>query len=398
MIWFKSIIRQTISIIANFLIPNVSFKSGINYKLLGADEHFFVGYYDIDPVSELGDSVLCHKVSKNFSNMIEPTEGEIGLLSIETNKFISIATTKALNWQLGSRVQWLDRRTIIYNDIVDDVQCSKVIDVISGSLIRKFVRPFWAISPNKQVAASLNFSRIKKKRPGYGYNGINIDGDNETLTLFNLKTDEVLFQIDISKIMGEIGFDKPHNTDPYLNHITWSPCSSKFITIFHFEESKGRSRKIYPVLIDCTTHKCSLIHSSGCFSHHVWCDSERLLAYIEEGGKMHFSIWTHENGWKELGEGMPKMDGHPSPVTGSNNIVVDSYPDRLGRMSLYLGTTSDNSRLQKIGTIMSPTSYKGALRCDLHPRVSNNDTLIVCDVPFKDGRRIMIIEGVFDDK
>ncbi len=395
----KSPIRFYLQLIASLLLPKIKIDPDFKWKVLGDDDaHYFVGYYDFDPCAYSMDNILCHRVLAKYSHMTEPTTAEIGLVSMEDGVFQPITNTSALNWQLGSRVQWLTAETIIYNDVVGGIQCSKVFNVKTGRLEKQFDRPFWAISPNLKVAASLNFSRIKEKRPGYGYVGRNVDGDAEILTLFFLESGKSLFQISLKQLFKEIDFEYLPGTDPYLNHIAWSPCSSKFLTIFHFEESEAMPRQIFPVLIDCESHQCTLIHSSGYFSHHVWVDSQQLLAYIEQDGEKCFSVWTEKLGWEKAGDSLPQLDGHPSVVSGSNSIVVDSYPNRLGIMSLYLGSIQGKSDLNKIGTVMNPVAFKGALRCDLHPRVSRDNTLVICDVPFKDGRKVMVIEGAFDDK
>jgi len=385
---------QKISI---FFLPKVKLNSKFSFEILGRNNgHYFVGYYDIDPYRESEGDILCHYVSPEYSQENEPSRAEIGLLSLTSGNFLPIVTTKAVNWQLGSRVQWVSEKSIIYNDVVENDQCSIIFDVEMGKIVKKFARPFWAISPNKEIAASLNFSRIKKRRPGYGYKGKSIDGDEEILTLFSLKTDEVLFQISLDKIINQIGYAVLPGTDPYMNHIAWSPCATKFITIFHFEESKSSSRKIFPVIIDLKDFKCILMHSSGYFSHHVWLDEDRMLAYIELNGKKCFSIWSEKRGWVEVSGSMPLTDGHPTPILNSDKIIVDSYPNRFGRMSLYIGSSKSDTSLFKVGEVMSPPSYKGPLRCDLHPRVSKNNSLIICDFPDIEGRRLLVIEGNLD--
>ncbi len=395
----KSYIRFVLQYISLLFFKKITVSSGFSYKILGGDNaHYFVGYYDFDPYGYSENNILCHKVPLKYSKMVEPLKAEIGVLSVETGDFLSITSTCALNWQLGSRVQWYTNESILYNDIVDGFQCSKLVDTKTGNVVRQFKRPFWSVSPDKKIAASLNFTRIKNKRPGYGYNGSNIDGNDEVLTLFCLQSDDVLFQITLQQLIDEIKYEYVLDTDPYFNHIAWSPCSNKFITIFHLEETKTSPRMIYPVLIDCVSYKCTLLHSSGYFSHHIWVDAQHLLAYIDLDGEKCFCLWSELTGWHKVGASMPSLDGHPSPLTDNDNVVVDSYPNRLGRMSLYLGSTNKMSSLRKIANIMNPIAYKGPLRCDLHPRVSKDNKLVICDVPFDVGRKIMILEGELHGK
>lgn len=380
------------------VVSHRKFSKKINYKILGKNSHYFCGYYDFDPISIDSKSILCHKISNNYTVNICPPQGEVGIISIDTGEFQYLSKTNALNWQLGSRVQWLSGNEIIFNDIVENFHCSKIVDINTRKINKTFNRAFWAISPDKKIGGSLNFSRIHTKRPGYGYPLKSIDGKKEVLNLFSINDGKSILTLSIDQILENINFDHSGQSDPYLNHIAWSPCSSKLLTIFHFAEKQNMERKIYPVLVDLNKKKCKLIHDVGYFSHHVWLNNEQLLAYIMLNGNYCFAIWNEDEGWVPVENSLPRFDGHPYPVNKTNSVVVDSYPNRFGRMSLYIGSSISNERLEKILEIYNPISYKGPLRCDLHPRVSKNNKFIICDIPSYDGRKILLIENAFNEK
>ncbi|MGH1440774.1 MAG: hypothetical protein ACRBBR_11715 [Cellvibrionaceae bacterium] len=380
--------------IAHKLLPQLAMYVDAKKYILGKDGHVFIGYYDIDPVDTTNKKVLCHRVSLQFTNSIEPHIGDIGLISIESpNVFDKIGETKAVNWQLGSRLQWISEQEIIYNDIIDDKQCSILFNLEKNIVQRQFIRPFWALSPNLSIGVSLNFARLSVKRPGYGYGGVSPDGDNDTLTIFEISTDQVLFQITLDEVVGKIGFNLPEGADAYFNHVTWSPCSTRFITLFLFEEPSSGERFSYPVLVNCLDYSVSLFHNEGLFSHHVWLDDERVLAFLKLDGVNTFAVWDSSFGWNKSKENMPSLDGHPSILSDSDELIVDSYPDRLGRMSLYRASTDVSKKLLKISRIMNSKVYSGAHRCDLHPRVSKGNKYIICDAPFQNGRRVLVIEN-----
>jgi hypothetical protein len=353
-------------------LPTLKLCSGAKHYVLGDNAHYYVGYYDIDPISPCGDYVLCHKVSLKYTNYSEPEMGAIGLLPISTTdkQFIEMGDTRALNWQLGSRLQWFTDGTIIYNDIVDGKQCAILFNIVSKKIERYFKRPFWAISPDSKIAVSLNFSRLLKNRPGYGYAGESPDGDEDLLTIFDVATDIVLFQIDINSLFNQLNFNIPNKADPYFNHVTWSPCSTKFITLFLFEDPVSGKRFSYPVMVNCLDFSVSLFHADGLFSHHVWLDSESLLAFLQLNGENVFAVCDEKYGWKKTLKNMPVLDGHPSIAINSKDIIVDSYPDRLGRMFLYKGSSDNSKHLETLAVLMNFKPYSGAQRCDLHPRVS----------------------------
>jgi len=395
----KKQVRKLIQLASGLFIPPLSKYSGGDYRFYGqVDKHCFVGYYDIDPVGGEGDELLCHAVSADYSNSIEPGCGDIGFFNIETGEFNKICETSALNWQLGSRVQWLGNNNIIFNDIINGIHCSKIVEYKTGDVVKVFDRSFWAISPDNKIGASLNFSRISKKRPGYGYRGKSIDGDDEVLTLFSLKDGHVLYSITLKEILEKIGFESRQNTDPYLNHVAWSPSSQKLLTIFHFEETITSARKIYPVLIDYLSNECKLIHEKGYFSHHVWIDDEKILAYLMLNDRYCFALWDNAAGWAEVKGSLPQLDGHPSLIKYSNKIIVDGYPNCFGKMMLYRGSLDSQDTLEPIAAVLNPISFNGALRCDLHPRVSTDNEFIICDTPSDNGRKIMLIKGVINEK
>ncbi len=266
-----------------------------------------------------------------------------------------------------------------------------VYDVAEKRITRQFQLPFWAIAPDRKKAASLNFARLRSKRPGYGYSGTHSDGAAEVLTIYSLEDDQILYKVSLTEILEQTNLKCPPQSDPYLNHVAWSECSTKLLTLVHYPDPHTNVRKIFPVLLNLNKSSTHLISNTGYFSHHTWIDSERILAYlkVERGAK--FSLWEEQAGWVEIGPSMPQGDGHPTVFADGNRVVVDSYPNRMGNMSLYIGGLNDHHALKKLGEVRSHSQYQVELRCDLHPRISDRHNLIVCDAPFNEGRKILIL-------
>lgn len=391
----KTCLKKVIQNIVYFSTPKIIVNSKYKYDLLGSDDyHYFIGYYDKDPMHASNKQILCHQVSKKYSNMTEPLNSKLGLLSLETNEFKELIYTNAINWQLGSRAQWLDENNIIYNDIEDNLQCSIKFNVKTKKKVTKYKRPFWDISPNKKYGASLNFARIRVMRPGYGYSSKSIDNNDELLTVFNLSDDKCIFSITLNEILEQVDFVNLKNKNIYLNHVLWSPCSKKFITIFHYEDKEKKKRMVYPVLIDIETKKIIFLYKEGSFSHHTFIDESTILAYLKIENKYCYATWTEDDGWIKIKNSMPKMDGHPTYIKSKNKIVVDSYPNRLGIMSLYFGSLKPEKKLEKIASIINHPNYVGANRCDLHPRYSPKHNLLLCDIPYKSSRKILVIKNI----
>ena len=375
------------------LLPKLNFSKRIEHTVLGTtSSHYFVGYYDIDPLYN-SSTIICHNVSFKYTNSATPDNADIGLLDINCNKFTKITNTRALNWQLGSRVQLLSDKSIIYNDIINGKQCSVIYNINTSDICETLSYPFWAISPDKKYGVSLNFARLFTTRPGYGYQGEHPDGLDECITVFQISSQIITLKISLKSVLDAVEHVCPSGTDPYLNHVAWSPCATKFLTLFHYHSRTDGSRCIYPVIVDLLNENYKLISESGIFSHHTWIDSNKLLAYLKLSNRLTFAVWDELNGWQPINVSLPTADGHPTYIAKSDSIIVDSYPDRLGRMSLYHGNLHNRCSPSKFGMIRNYPRYINELRCDLHPRVTGCNNYIVCDVPMKSGRKILVINN-----
>ena len=193
---------------------------------------------------------------------------------------ISVASTKACNWQLGSRVHWYDEKTLMFNDIdKNGKQISTIQDVKSRKILARFDLPFWQTSIDKSLAASLNFQRLKHKRPGYGYNGINKYADQEYLEIFKCQDGKSVLKLTIADLISNSGLDFINHSDLYLNHVSWCPCNTKLVTLLHSENPIEKVRMVYPFLIDIQSQKITLLNDSGFFSHHIWLDQNTFLHF-----------------------------------------------------------------------------------------------------------------------
>ena len=135
----------------------------------------FFGYYDVNPVN-LDESIcLFSRVKKNSKKM----EVGFNFLNDEGKDSIIIGNTELWCWQMGCRLQWLpnNKDKIVYNTILADNYGHLITD-LNGKIIDKQQIPVYSISNSGEKFTTLNFSRLEKFRPGYGYNNIT-DNDLE---------------------------------------------------------------------------------------------------------------------------------------------------------------------------------------------------------------------------
>jgi hypothetical protein len=103
----------------------------------------------------------------------------IGYFKIENPRtFYSVGETTTWCWQLGCRLQWYpinnegENKIIIYNKLIDNSYGCCIQDISSREVLRRYRRPIYSVSPDGRFGLSLNFSRLERLRPGYGYKNL----------------------------------------------------------------------------------------------------------------------------------------------------------------------------------------------------------------------------------
>lgn len=90
-----------------------------------------------------------------------------------------------------------------------------------------------------------------------------------------------------------------------------------------------------------------------------------------------------------------KKDGHPMFNPKNKDLFVsDTYPNFLGFQKLFVYSISKKKIIWK-KYLFSPYNYKGVVRCDLHPRWSNDGKKILVDYVDKADRNIGIFKPVY---
>ena len=86
-----------------------------------------------------------------------------------------------------------------------------------------------------------------------------------------------------------------------------------------------------------------------------------------------------------------KRDGHPTILKNQQKLVYDSYRDKLGYQSLNLFdfTTKINQTILKT---YIPNKYSGEFKCDLHPRLNKDNSMISIDLVHNNRRAMGIIK------
>ena len=140
----------------------------------GPGMHFF-GYYDKSPWDVTGRYVLALRVGFMDRPPTPQDVAVIGMVDLEgQGAWQPLAETSAWYWQQGTMLQWLPSapdRQVIFNVRTPERFGATVLDVETGSS-RCLPRPVYAVAPDGRYAVTLNYARVHRTRPGYGYAGV----------------------------------------------------------------------------------------------------------------------------------------------------------------------------------------------------------------------------------
>ncbi len=363
--------------------------------------HWF-GYYDKCPWSADGRLMLAMEV--DFMDRIPTGEDgiRVGLVDLESGtEFHALDETRAWCWQQGTMLQWLGtdpNRLIIYNSIEDGRYVSVIRDVHSGET-RTLPRPVYAVSPDGTQAVSLNFARVGRTRPGYGYYALPDPGlgqmhpDDDGIWWMDLQTGETELIVTLDQIVG-IAHRQSMENENWFNHMQFCTDGSRFLWLhrWYYHGSPRWFTRLFTAGPDGSD--ICLLADDDMISHFDWRDERHILAWAthRQIGDRYF-LYRDESPWFEtVGDDVFTTDGHCSYSPGDRRyILTDTYPDAEAKRTLLLYDTQTGQRAD-IGRFLSPRRYTGEIRCDLHPRWSRDGTQVCFDSLHEGERQLYVID------
>lgn len=367
------------------------------------DAHVFFGYYDVPQFSEDENFLLAMVAPLMHTTPRLGDKLRIGFFDLREKSplFKEIGSTETWCWQQGCRLQWYsnsDRELAIYNCLVEERYGCVIQNVFSGKIVKKHNRPIYAVSRDGKWGLFLDFSRLQRLRPGYGYSNMSdISKDKNApstngLWRINMKTGEekLLFSLNaIAKFrQNSPGTDAQH----YFNHLLFNPEGNRFM-FFHIMQKLDGKRKIRMLTSDIDGENIRLLNNSGHASHYCWKGNDHILCYSTLNGQGEgYYLYDDRSGAAQVvGAHVLTEDGHPSYLPGRQFIITDNYPDKYGEQSLLLYDCA-TGRSSILSKEFSPVQFHDEMRCDLHPRVSPSGRYVCIDCIIN-GRRAM---KVFD--
>jgi len=365
----------------------------------------FFGYHDKTPFSSDNNKILAMSVPASDKKAeSECSYMKIGyFLNINNhirNQFIQISDTNTWCWQQGCMLQWNPKKPnneVIFNRIVDGIYGSVIFDITKESIIKEYSVPIYSVSNDGSFATSLNFSRLGRLRPGYGYcllndkTKCNYAPKNDGLFLLDLNSGNIGLLVSLHELAEQVGkMDCEH----YINHISISP-DNKVIVFFHLWVDENNNRHNRFMIYDIKNKKISTIEDKIRVSHFCWIDNNCLLVTIKEKNEKHWKYVSYniDKHVKMSEKDIPlKTDGHPmiSPIDKSL-FVTDSRLNKRREDSILI-CSLNTKNVYKVAKFIHKYGYDGQVRCDLHPRWDRFGKHIAVDIVNKGKRAMAIID------
>lgn len=363
------------------------------------DEYeYFFGYYDKCPWDITGRYILCNRVNNAYEKPDNSSVAELVIIDTKDNNRIRvIAKTNCWNVQQGCMLQWLGpdyRERIIYNDFRDGHYCSVVLNIFSNEE-RVFSKPVYSISRDGKFALSLDFARLHRLRPGYGYCNEKELTEKEKcptatciwkLNLENGNIDSLFSYKDFASFHPR---KEMENAEHKINHIMISPNGSRFMVLHRWFVGDRKYTRL--LTASCDGGDIYNLLDDDFVSHCCWKNENTILTFAEKKGigRGYFLLKDQTGQFEHI---CPSMvcDGHPT-YNCNNLIVTDSYPDRRRVSNIYVFEES-NGKPDVVARVFAPFRYDNDVRCDLHPRWSHDGKSICFDSVFEGKRALYIVK------
>ena len=356
---------------SNKLLEGISLKNISRQRNCSA----FWGYYDKSPV-----------MNNNYAYQLCPssqiTKRDKSSIKIILNDKV-VSETQSWNWQQGSMLTWLNDEELIHNFYEKDSYKSKILNVKNNkSRIIDF--PIYSVNSNKRISISLNFSRLSRLRPDYGY--FNLDWSS----IKKIDKDDGVFLIDLEKNtknlvisfeqLLQFNYREDMKTAWHkVNHIEISPNGERFMFIHRWLSDSGL-KKSRLISANINGNDMFILSDDDMVSHCTWKNNEEIVGWMSKKGigDHYYLLHDKTHKFEILGEHFLVEDGHPSFSKDEKWMLTDTYPDK-SRMSTLLLYNMLDEKLYKLGEFYSALKYSGEVRCDLHPRFNDCNTKITFD-------------------
>ena len=387
--------------LASVAMSGEKFKSEGSVTRVSPDDtyEYFYGYYDKSPWDADDRYMICVRVKQAYKSVAPKEPGTVCLIdTADNNRLIKIGPTRSWNVQQSCMAQWMGpdfKSRIIYNDFREGKYCSVIFNVDQMQEETVLPLPVYDVARDGSFALSLDFNRLHRMRPGYGYSNLpdttkkvrcpdqcciwKMDIPSGKVTELFKYTDFAAFEPD----------ETMNGAEHKVNHLMISPNGKRFMVLHRWFDKGRKHTRLVTVNIDKT--EMYNLSDDVFVSHCYWRNDQEILSFLrkKETGDHYYLMKdkTQEYTlyWPEL-----KTDGHCSYSPDGSFIITDTYPNRKRIACVFLCTQEDNCS-RRIARVFSPFRYDNDCRCDLHPRWNREGTAVCIDSVHEGKRGLYVI-------
>lgn len=361
------------------------------------EKHVFFGYYDLQQLNEAKDKMLVMVIPKDADAMRD--DAELGWYTLNDGQYHFLTTTKAWCWQQGARLRWhpVKPDAVIFNDVEGECYVTCSCDLTTGRKTRIAEQACYDVTPDCRYGLSLNYSRLQRLRPGYGYSKLPDRTNTE-----KVPAGDGVFLVDLEKNESRliISYEQLTKLSPgsekewnYINHISIAPDGNRFM-FFHlwtFGIGARWRAKLYVANLDGSDLRC--LEEEYSTSHYCWKNSRELLTTTVgvDGAHSYYFTYDIESGQRTAISSEHLLhDGHPSFLCDGEHFITDTYPLEHSMQHLF-SEALNRTDYAPICDLFSDPRMFGEKRCDLHPRVTPDGNVITVDSTFQNGTRSVLL-------
>lgn len=359
---------------------------------IGQGRHIFFGYYDLSPFSQDETKLLAMQLNASLATPDKHTAMKVGYFDLITNKpdFVAVGQTTTWCWQQGCRLQWYpaaSRELIFYNTLLQNEYGAVMQEIESGKIRHTIHRPIYDLDKSGNWGLSLNFSRLQRLRPGYGYGNLPDQSEadycptNDGVWLVDIQNDQAQLLFSLAQLAAISPYESMIGAQHYINHLSFNPSGSDFL-FFHLWLDQNNRRYSRLFTADAQGNRLTLLNNTGHVSHYTWLSDERLVVttHVSPKRELRYVLYHHTDGFEGIiGNQHLTTDGHPTFIRDGRLMITDTYPDEFRDQKLLL-FNPEQDNVKVIDRFYMPPEFTGEVRCDLHPRPSPSAKLLCVDV------------------
>lgn len=397
--WIKKAGKRVYQVVG-YALSDEKIKSEGDVRRVTPDDgsEYYFGYYDKSPWDAADRRMIALKARRTWQSVAPDEPAELVLIdTADGNRTQVIATVRAWNVQQGCMAQWLGPgfdRYILYNDFRDGRYCSVIYDADALREVRTLPLPVYDVARDGTFALSLDFSRLHRLRPGYGYSNLPdasagvLCPDAPCIWRMALADGRVT---PLLKYTDFAAFDPDRSmagAEHKVNHLMICPDGSRFMVLHRWFKNGHKHTRLVTANSDGTG--LYNLSDDDFVSHCYWKNDGEILSFLRKKitGDHYYLLKDRSREYRLLWPQL-RTDGHCSYSPDGARVVTDTYPNRKRLASVYVCSDEQNLA-QRVARVFSPLRYVGNCRCDLHPRWNRRgDTICIDSV--HEGRRALYV-------